>query len=293
MGDLEQLRLEANGIHFHALASGPAQGPLALLLHGFPDLARSWQPQLAALGAAGFRAVAPDMRGYGGTDKSGPYDTATLAHDVAGLVHALGRERATVVGHDWGGGAAWAVTAFAPEVLERLVILNCPHPCVMQQELLHSFRQLRRSWYMFLFQIPWLPEWALRRDGALVIGKTLRAASHVKAVWTPETTQPYRDNFMQPGVASAAVGYYRAALRSGRALARAAKAHPIAVPTLIIWGKEDPALGVQLLDEKKLAPWFAPGNKPQIDLLEGIGHFVHVEAPERVNQALLAWLPKP
>ena len=290
---MEELRLEANGIAFHALAAGPAKGPLVLLLHGFPELAISWEPQLNALGAAGFRAVAPDMRGYGATGKTGPYDTGTLARDVAGLVHALGREKATIVGHDWGGATAWAVAAFAPEILERLVVLNCPHPCVFQDELRHNLRQLRRSWYMLFFQIPWLPEWALRRDGALVIAKTLRAASKVRTVWSREKTQPYRDSFMQPGAASAAVGYYRAGLRTGGALRRAAQAHPISTPTLIIWGKADPALGFELVDEKKLAPWFAPGNTPEIEFLEGIGHFVHVEAPERVSQALLRWLPHP
>ena len=293
MSDLEQLHLDANGISFHAIAAGPAKGPLVLLLHGFPELAISWEPQVTALGAAGFRAIAPDMRGYGSTDKTGPYDTDTLAHDIAALVKALGRERATVVGHDWGGGVAWAVTAFAPEILERLVILNCPHPCIMQNELLSSPRQLRRSWYMFFFQLPWLPEWIVRRDGAIAIAKSLRGGSTIRSAWTPEKTQPYRDNFMQPGAASAAIGYYRAALRSGRGLRRAAKAHPIQVPTLILWGKEDQFLGVEMLEEQKLSPWFAPGNRPEVEFLEGVGHFVQVEAPERVNAALLKWLPRP
>ncbi len=291
MSDLEELRLEANGLRFHALAAGPSGSPLVLLLHGFPELALSWAPQVAALGAAGFRAVAPDLRGYGGTGKAGPFDSRTLAQDVAGLVRALGRETATVVGHDWGGGVAWAVAAFAPEILDRLVILNCPHPAVLVHELLTNPRQVLRSWYMFFFQIPWLPEAIIRRDGASLVGRSLRGGSAIRDVWTREKTRPYQENFLQPGAASAALGYYRAAFRSGgSALRKAAAAHPIAAPTLILWGAEDRFLGREMIAEEKLAPFFAPGNLPEIRYLDGVGHFVQVEAPERVSQALVAWL---
>ncbi|MHB8418188.1 MAG: alpha/beta fold hydrolase [Myxococcales bacterium] len=289
--DVQELSLDANGIPFRALAAGPSAGPLVLLLHGFPELALSWSPQVAALGEAGFRAVAPDMRGYGGSGKQGPFDAETLAHDVAALVRALGREKAVVVGHDWGGGVAWAVAAFTPEILERLVILNCPHPSVLLRELLTNPRQLLRSWYMFFFQIPWLPERIITRDGAAAIGRSLRGGSTIREAWTREKTKPYQDNFLQPGAASAALGYYRAAFRSGGlALRRAARAHPIAAPTLILWGAEDRFLGRGLLAERKLRPFFAPGNAPRIQLLDGVGHFVQVEAPERVSRALLDWL---
>ncbi|HUB08083.1 MAG TPA: alpha/beta hydrolase [Myxococcales bacterium] len=292
--DVQELRLEANGLQFHALAAGPSAGPLVLLLHGFPELALSWAPQVAALGAAGFRAVAPDLRGYGGTSKQGPFDAETLAQDVAALVRTLGRQKAVVVGHDWGGGVAWAVSAFAPEVLERLIVLDCPHPAILLREILTNPRQLMRSWYMFFFQIPWLPEWIITRDGASAVGRSLRGGSSIRDAWTREKTKPYQDNFLQPGAASAALGYYRAAFRSGGvALRRAAKAHPIAVPTLILWGGEDRFLGQELLEEKKLRPFFAPGNLPKVQILEGVGHFVQVEAPERVTRALLDWLPKP
>ena len=136
MGDvLEELRIDANGIRFHALADGPDDGPLILLLHGFPELARSWRSQLPALAAAGFRAVAPDLRGYGGTERHGPYDTATLAADVAGLVHALGRERATLVAHDWGGVIGWSAAARHPDVVERLAVLNAPPLAALAAEV--------------------------------------------------------------------------------------------------------------------------------------------------------------
>ncbi len=287
---MEEISLSSNGLAFHALAAGPPDGPLVLLLHGFPELALSWTDTLAALGAAGHRAVAPDLRGYGGSDKRGPYDTRTLAADAAGLVRALGREKAAIVGHDWGGAVAWATAAYHPEVVERLGIVDCPHPAALRRELWRNPRQLRRSWYMLAFQIPWLPERILTRDGATAIGRALRGGSSVRARWTRERTRPYQESFSQEGAASAALGYYRAALRSARPLRRAALAHPIAVPTLIVWGAEDRFVGVELTAARHLDPWFSVGNRARVEILDGVGHFVPVEAPERLNPLLLDWL---
>jgi pimeloyl-ACP methyl ester carboxylesterase len=292
MVPLEHLRLRANGISFHALAAGPADGPLALLLHGFPELAISWQHQLPALAAAGFRAVAPDLRGYGGTDKLGPFDLRTLAKDVAELVRACGRERATIIGHDWGGAIAWGTAFLEAAVVERLVVLNMPHPAVFARALLTSPRQLLRSWYMFAFQLPLLPEFVLTRDGASAIARSLRGGSSVRDVWTTEALAPYREAMQQPGAAHAAVDYYRAAFRNPTIL-RAAKQHPIAAPTKIIWGTGDRFLGLELIDRAAMRPFFAEGNSPTIELVEGAGHFVQNEAAERVNAALVSWLEVP
>src|SRR5574340_319434 len=189
---METLAIRANGASFAALADGPPDGPLVLLLHGFPELSRSWRHQLPALAAAGYRAVAPDLRGYGGSDQGGPYDLGTLAADAAGMVTALGRERATVVGHDWGGAVAWAVAGRRPEVVERLVVLNCPPASVLARELRRNPRQLRRSAYMLLFQLPWLPEWLLTRHRAAAVARALRGGSHVRSAWPPEELERYR-----------------------------------------------------------------------------------------------------
>jgi len=287
---LEELRLEANGLRFHALADGPADGRLILLLHGFPELSRSWRHQLPALAAAGYRAVAPDLRGYGSSDKQGLYDTGTLARDVAGLVAALGRDQAVVVGHDWGGAVAWMTAHLEPQVVERLVILNCPHPAAFGAELLRNRAQLRRSAYLFLFQLPWLPERLLRRDGARPIARALRGGSHVRSAWPPEETEHYRRAFLEPGAASAALGYYRAAFRRPLAARRAALARPIEEPTLILWGTRDRFLGERLIRAEALSPWFAAGNEPTVRRVEEAGHFVQNEMPERVNEELLRWL---
>ena len=289
---MEEVTLTANGLRFHALAAGPPEGRLVLLLHGFPEFSRSWRHQLPALAGAGYRAVAPDLRGYGGTEKRGPYDSRTLAADAAGLVRALGHERAAVVGHDWGGAIAWTAAHSEPEVVERLVVLNCPHPATMSTELLRNPRQLARSSYIFLFQLPRLPEWLLTRERAAAVAKTLRGGSHVRSAWRPEELERYRDAFLRPGVAAAAVSYYRAAGRRPRASLRAARSRAITAPTLVLWGVHDRALGEELIAPEKLTPWFAPGNVPEIRLIEEAGHFVQNEAPERVNAELLSWLAK-
>ena len=287
---IEELSLRANDLRFHALAAGPQDGPLVLLLHGFPELAQSWRHQLPALADAGYRAVAPDLRGYGKTEVRGPYDPRTLADDVAALVRALGSERAFVAGHDWGGLVAWLSALFRPEVVERLVVLNAPHPAAFMRMLPRSPRQVVRSSYVLFFQLPWLPERLVSwRRGAIVEG-ALRAGTHVPDPWSEEQLAAYREAFADPARARAALGYYRAAARRPLALYRAAKARPIAAPTLVLWGVHDPTLRRELVSPERLAPWFAPGNVPEARFLEEAGHFVQNEAPERVNEELLRWL---
>jgi pimeloyl-ACP methyl ester carboxylesterase len=284
------IRLHANGLEFHALADGPEDGPLAILLHGFPELSRSWQHQLPALAAAGYRAVAPDLRGYGQSGIEGPYDVGTLAKDVAGLIEALGRRKAVVIGHDWGGGVAWATAVYEPEHVEKLVIMNCPHPGILSHEILTSPRQLLKSWYMFLFQLPGIPERLMASRGARNVARALRGGSFVKDAWTREELAHYREAFQDHHRCAAAIGYYRAAFRSPLKMRRDGESRPIACPTLILWGKEDRFLSLGTIDQKKMEPFFVRGNPPAVTLVEGAGHFVQNEAPDRVNEALLAWL---
>jgi pimeloyl-ACP methyl ester carboxylesterase len=287
---VRELTVLANGLEFFALADGPEDAPLVLLLHGFPELSRSWRHQLPALAGAGFRAVAPDLRGYGRTGRAGPYDLETLAADVAGIVRALGRRSAAIAGHDWGGAVAWAAAHLRPDVVERLAILNCPHPSVFAEELARNPRQLLRSSYMLLFQLPVVPEWLLRRRGAAAVARALVGGSAIRSAWPREELERYRAAFLQPGAITAALGYYRAALRGRGLLRRAGRAHPITAPTAIVWGARDRFLGRETIAAEKLAPWFAAGNTPRITFVEEAGHFVQNEAPDRVNRALLAWL---
>jgi epoxide hydrolase 4 len=261
-----------------------------LFLHGFPELSRSWLRQLPVVASAGFRAVAPDLRGYGRSDRRGPYDLETLAGDAAGLVRALGRERATVVGHDWGGAIAWATAFHHPSVVERLVILNAPHPALFAGSLGTNLRQLARFSYVLFFQVPRLPEWLLSRRRAAPIAWSLRRWSYGPSTWLPEQLEAYRDAFADVSATGAALDYYRALRIRPFARLRAAEAHRIDVPTLIVWGVHDPAFESELVSPEKLARWFAPGREPVVRLIEEAGHFVQNDAPERVNQELLAWL---
>lgn len=289
---MEELRVDAGGLDMHVLADGPEGGPLVVLLHGFPELGRSWRHQLPALAAAGYRAVAPDQRGYGETAIDGPYDPRTLVGDVVSLVHALGHERATLVGHDLGGAVAWVTARQRPDVVERLVAVNCPPPTVLTRELVRNRHQRRRSWYMALFQLPWLPERRMERDGAAVVARALLGGSYVRDGWPPEEIEAYRAAFSRPGRSKAAIGWYRAAFRSaasprGR---RFGSRGPVIAPTLVLWGARDRFLGRELVEPAKLSTVMAPGNVPLVVLVEEAGHFLQNEAPDRVNEELIRWL---
>jgi pimeloyl-ACP methyl ester carboxylesterase len=284
---MEQLELRANGIRFAALADGPESGRLVLMLHGFPELARSWRHQLPALAAAGFRALAPDLRGYGGTERRGPYDVGTLAADAAALVDALGRNRAVLAGHDWGGAIAWAAAHRHPDRFERLVVLNAPHPALMREELHASGEQRRRSRYLFFFQLPWLPERLLSRDRGRQIVRALRAGSHVRDAWPDDELEYYRQAFSRPSDLVGPLAYYRTAFRRGLLRRSPRLGDPIGMPVLVLWGVHDRFLGPALADEARLRR-YAPDLR--VVRIEGAGHFVQNEAPERVNRELLAWL---
>lgn len=274
---MEHHYFQNGAVKLHAVSEG--DGPPVLLLHGFPEFWFSWRRQIPALAAAGFRAVAPDLRGYGDSDKPRgvrEYTLEKLAGDVAAMARALGG-RVHVVGHDWGGGVAWAFAHLYPELLGRLAILNCPHPELMKRTLLRSFGQLRRSWYMFYFQLPWLPERSLLRPD--FIPRALRGYTRNKAAHSDADLARYGEALRKPGAATAALNYYRAGLLGRRLTGR------IAAPTLVIWGERDPALGTETLAglEEKVA-------NLRIERLPEAGHFVQHDQPERVSALLVDFL---
>jgi pimeloyl-ACP methyl ester carboxylesterase len=287
---MESLNLTANGIAFHALADGPSDGPLVLCLHGFPELGRSWRHQLPALAAAGYRVVAPDLRGYGGTELQGPYDLRTLVGDVEALIASLGRRRAIVVGHDWGGAVAWSVAALRPSVVEKLVVLNCPPPHELARAMLRSPSQLLRSWYILFFQLPRLPERRMAENCAEVVARALVGGSHRRGVWSADELAAYRVAFARPGRAKAAIDWYRASFRSSLRPGRRRGLPPVQAPTLVLWGTEDRFLGRELADPGRLRRSLADGNEPTVVWIDDAGHFVQNEAPDRVNDELLLWL---
>ena len=282
----EHRTIAANGLAFHVAVAGPADAPLLLCLHGFPELWYSWRHVLAALSDR-FLVVAPDLRGYGDTERpAGGYDLPTLAADTRALVRALGRERCHLAGHDWGGAIAFETATRFPETVERLVILNAPHPVALARSFLANPRQIARFWYFLLFQLPWLPEYYLGRQGCRAISGSFKAYAGRKDRITREDREVYRQAMLRPGALRAALAYYRAAFRL---LARpgATRGTPrIQAPTLILWGSEDPALGVELTHG--LAEWFA--GELSIRYLPGVGHWTQQEAPEEVCEAMRAFL---
>lgn len=288
---IRDVTLNANGLRFHALSCGPADGPLVLLLHGFPELSISWKSQLTALADAGFWAVAPDQRGYGQTERRGPYDIGTLADDVAELIRALGRDDAFIVGHDWGGAVAWAMAMRHPREVRGLVAANCPPASVLARRLLSSPSQWAKSSYMFFFQIPKLPERVLTKNHSSAIARSLVGGSYVRTAFSSRDLDEYRDAFSQPGAATAALNWYRAAIRHPLR-GRADPARKVKAPTLVLWGTRDRFLGEELIDPERLASVMSVGNRPEIVKFPESGHFIQNEVPDQFNHALIEWLSR-
>ena len=263
-------------------------GPLVVLLHGFPDCGYTWRHQLPALAAAGYHAVAPDMRGYDGSSKPkgvSSYSVRALAQDVAGLVSALGAERADVVAHDWGGGAAWTFAMRYPERLRRLAILNAPHPITFRRHL-RSLGQLKKSWYMFAFQLPVMPEAGLARNDFASLRRVFRSASLRPGAFTDEDIERHIDALRPAGALTAAINYYRAAFRNLGP--NATRPRRVDHPTLVLWGDRDRFLGPELAE---------PGSEwvpnARIRRVPEAGHWIQHDVPELVNDELVRFFGGP
>ncbi len=269
------------GIRLHYVEAG--SGPLVILLHGFPEFWYSWRHQIAPLAQAGYRVVAPDMRGYNISDRPQSwrsYDTSLLADDIAGLIHSFGEQQAYVVGHDWGAAVAYTVAMARPEVVRRLAILNVPHPTRMLEGF-RTLKQLRKSWYMFFYQIPKLPEYVIARDDFSFAKRSLRSDS--KDAFTDEDLERYAEAWSQPGALTGMINYYRAALRRSPRKALA-QMKPIKASTLVIWGMRDRHLGSELA--VPAAEWVPD---VRFEPIPEATHWVQHDAPERVTELLLGF----
>lgn len=277
----------ANGARFHFAEHGPADGPLVLLLHGFPEFWWSWRHQIVALADAGFRVAAPDLRGYGGSDKPPRgYDGYTLSSDVAGMIRALGAPEAHLVGHDWGGLLGWAVAALHPSVVRSLVTVGMPHPLRLRAALLGHPAQTRAAGHIAFFQLPKAPEARLIRDDAAYVEQLLRRWGG-PGFPDAETARRCRAAMQIPGVAHSSLEWYRWAVRS---LTRPSGQRFL---RLLGRGVSAPVLQVQGALDRCLLPASTMGSQAYahggytLALLDGVGHFPHEEAPAEVNSLLV------
>lgn len=293
----EHADARVNGIDLHyvrvdpdpAAVDGATEPPLVLLLHGFPECWYAWRNQLTALADAGYRVVAPDLRGYNRSsapDGVDAYRMPELVADVRGLVGSLGYARAHLVGHDWGGVVAWETAIREPELVGRLAVLNAPHPEPLRRALTRSPRQLLRSWYAVAFQVPWLPDRLLAAGEYRLLDRAFAGAA--PGAVTDRDVERYRTALARSGP-TGPLNYYRAALREGlgrqaRSLVGDPPDGTVEVPTLVLWGVRDRALGTELLDGLER---YVPDLR--IERLDA-SHWVMADEPERVNDLLTGFL---
>jgi pimeloyl-ACP methyl ester carboxylesterase len=278
--------VEANGLSFMVDECG--DGPdVALCLHGFPESRYSWRHQLPLLASLGWHAVAPDLRGYGQSSRprhKADYRIEHLMADAGALFDTLGARRRLLIAHDWGAAIAWGFAIEKIRDLDGLVIMNVPHPSVFLANMASNPAQWKKSWYIGFFQLPGLPELALTANRAEGVARAFTGMAVDKSRFPPEVTDHYRNNALIPGAMTAMINYYRANTSTMRRWAPG-KAAVIEVPTLMLWGEEDAALGIELTEGYEgLVRDFTLKRFP------GVSHWVQQEAPEAVNAALEAWL---
>ncbi|QLH76391.1 alpha/beta fold hydrolase [Halosimplex rubrum] len=279
----ESTRHTVNGVDLHVVRAGDPDDELVVLLHGFPDFWYGWRHQIPALVDAGYYVVVPDQRGYNRSEKPRALDAyrmRELSGDVAALIDAEGRDDAHVVGHDWGAAVAWDLALRHPDTVDHLGIINVPHPSVMRRTLKSSPRQLARSWYMFFFQLPVVPEMVLGRGDARGVLDVLEGSANPGA-FTDDELAHYRDAWRRQGAIRGAVNWYRALLRRRDDAPR----ETVDAPTLVVWGDEDAALLPSMAAES--VGYCTDGHLKRIPWAS---HWVHDEEPERVNDALVGHL---
>ncbi len=281
--DISHRLADTNGIRLHVAECGPDDGPLLLLLHGFPEFWYAWRQHMPLLAEAGYRVVAPDLRGYNLSERPSEvaaYGIDLLGRDVIGLIDAYGRDKAYVAGHDWGGAVTWRVAQAHPERIHRAAVINCPHADVLRRHALTRPRQAARSWYILMFQLPWVGERLLSAEAF----RTMSAAMTRDAApgtFDDNDLAAYRAAWGQPGAVRAMINWYRAALRHP---APKPKHDKVQVPLLLIWGDRDRHLGFDLT-----GPCLAMCEDGRLDRFAGASHWVHLEQVGRVCESMKAF----
>jgi len=277
--------IETNGIRLHvAKAGAPEQIPV-ILLHGFPEFWYGWRSQILPLAEAGFQVIVPDQRGYNLSEKPDgipSYHIEELAKDVVSLFDSLGIEKINLVGHDWGAAVAWHVAGQYPDRLDKLAILNVPHPNVMVQTLRRSLSQLVKSWYILFFQLPSIPERVMRWNRYQTMRQMMLASSRPNAFEAADLDR-YVNAWSQPGALTAMLNWYRAAFRWGqRKMVSPAR---IRVPTLMLWGRNDMALSSEMAQ-----PSIELCDRGQLVFFENASHWIQHDEKDEVNRLLIEFL---
>ena len=288
--EIKTTTVEANGLTFQVDTCGNGD-KFAVCLHGYPESSFSWRYQLPLLARLGYTAWAPNLRGYAGSSrppKKSDYRIDHLTADVAGLIDASGAASTLLIGHDWGGVIAWIFALQKIRPLDRLIAMNFPHPRLYRDRIAR-WPQITRSWYVFLFQLPWFPEFMMGSRGARTIRQTFYATAVDKSRFPEEVLDVYRKNALIPGALTAMINYYRAnwGIRKGGLFAeqRQAIESVLETPTLMIWGEKDIALGRHLTyGTDRLV------KDLTLRYLPDVSHWVQQEAPETVNAMIEAWL---
>lgn len=279
--DIQKTRITTNGIELDVHQAGPETGELLIFLHGFPEHALAWRQQITFFAEQGYRVWAPDQRGYADSDKPkavSAYSLNQLAKDITGLIDAAGEEQAIVIGHDWGAAVTWWLGCNHPERLRSIVVLNVPHPHAHLALMKKSFKQVRKSWYMFLFQLPWIPEALFRKNNFELMRSSVQGTA-LKGTFSDAQMQEYIEYWDKPGVLTSIINWYRAAFRE-QPKPRLAS---VPVPVTIIWGRKD-----SFLDEE-----LAEMSREYADKLENLHyldeatHWLAHEKPDEVNQLIL------
>jgi epoxide hydrolase 4 len=284
---LEHRYADLGDVHLHYVEAG--EGPLVVLLHGFPQFWYMWRYQIPVLAEVGFRVIAPDMRGYNLSEKPRgvrSYRVELLARDVERLILACGEESAVVVGHDWGAAVAWMTAMLHPGRVKRLGVLNVPHPERFARGLLRP-AQLLRSSYMFFFQVPHLPEKVLAAGDFASLRYTLRNETIHPGTFTDEDIERYAEALARPGALTATLNYYRALFRRNPLKARALLRR-IETSVMVIWGERDRFLGKELAEPD---PFWVPNLR--VEWLPEASHFVAEDRPDEVNSLLVEFLKIP
>jgi len=277
---LETIAFQNGSVTLNAVVAGPKNGPIVLLLHGFPEFWYGWHKQIDPLAAAGFRVIVPDQRGYNKSSKpSGvrSYALTELVSDVIAIADQLGRERIFLTGHDWGAAVAWGVALLHPNRVAKLAILNVPHPSVMRRYLMKNRRQRRKSWYMFFFQLPYLPE-AFLSASNFRRGVASLAGSSRPGTFSEDDLTQYRAAWSQPGALTAMIHWYRAAFRYRATFPN----RTVRVPTRILWGMRDRFLMAEMAQES-----LRYCAQAELIPFPDATHWIQHEEPARVSQILV------